>query len=77
VVHHAYPKHAEVTVSSLDDWEKQWKQNSQDMQKPNGVTLEFQTNQTNNSCPQDNQQPADSSHKRELLHAREFAQGAI
>jgi hypothetical protein len=22
-VHHAYPKHAEVTVPSLDDWEKQ------------------------------------------------------
>jgi hypothetical protein len=24
-VHHAYSKHAEVTVPSLDDWEKQWK----------------------------------------------------
>ena len=26
-VHHAYSKHAEVTVPSLDDWEKQWKKN--------------------------------------------------
>jgi hypothetical protein len=24
-VHHAYSKHAEVTVPSLDDWEKRWK----------------------------------------------------
>ena len=24
-VHRAYSKHAEVTVPSLDDWEKQWK----------------------------------------------------
>jgi hypothetical protein len=24
-VHYAYSKHAEVTVPSLDDWEKQWK----------------------------------------------------
>jgi hypothetical protein len=24
-VHHAYSKHAEVMVLSLDDWEKQWK----------------------------------------------------
>ena len=23
-VHHAYSKHAEVTVPSLDDWEKEW-----------------------------------------------------
>jgi len=25
-VHHAYSKHAEVTVPSLDDWEKGWNQ---------------------------------------------------
>ena len=25
-VHHAYSKHAEVTVPSLDDWEKGWKE---------------------------------------------------
>ncbi len=28
-VHHAYSKHAEVTVPSLDDWEKEWEKNSQ------------------------------------------------
>jgi len=27
-VHHAYSKHAEVTVPSLDDWEKEWGKNS-------------------------------------------------
>ncbi|MBU6401922.1 MAG: tyrosine-type recombinase/integrase [Verrucomicrobia bacterium] len=26
-VHHAYAKHAEVTVPSLDDWEKEWSKN--------------------------------------------------
>jgi len=26
LVHHAYSKHAEVTVPSLDDWEKGWKE---------------------------------------------------
>ena len=25
-MHHAYSKHAEVTVPSLDDWEKGWKE---------------------------------------------------
>jgi len=28
-VHHAYSKHAEVTVPSLDDWEKDWQENPQ------------------------------------------------
>jgi hypothetical protein len=28
-VHHACSKHAEVTVPSLDDWEKEWGINSQ------------------------------------------------
>jgi integrase len=28
-VHHAYSKHAEVTVPSLDDWEKEWKDHLQ------------------------------------------------
>ena len=27
-VHHAYAKHAEVTVPSLDDWERTWKTSS-------------------------------------------------
>jgi integrase len=28
-VHRAYAKHAEVTVPSLDDWEKEWQENPQ------------------------------------------------
>ncbi len=28
-VHRAYAKHAEVTVPSLDDWEKEWRENPQ------------------------------------------------
>jgi len=38
-VHHAYSKHAEVTVPSLDDWEKQWKKG--EMTKPKLVPVEF------------------------------------
>jgi hypothetical protein len=33
-VHHAYSKHAEVTVPCLDDWEKQWQQNPQRIAQP-------------------------------------------
>jgi hypothetical protein len=44
-VHHAYSKHAEVTVPSLDDWEKQWKQNPQRISKPAVVQVDFQAQQ--------------------------------
>ena len=47
-VHHAYSKHAEVTVPSLDDWEKEWKRNPQSGAKPKLVAVDF------------NSQPADS-----------------
>ncbi len=40
-VHHAYSKHAEVTVPSLDDWEKQWKKNPQELAKPAVVQVDF------------------------------------
>lgn len=40
-VHHAYAKHAEVTVPSLDDWESQWKANPQSMPKPTLVSVDF------------------------------------
>jgi integrase len=40
-VHHAYSKHAEVTVPSLDDWEKQWKENPQKIAKPAVVQVDF------------------------------------
>jgi integrase len=42
-VHHAYSKNAEVTVPSLDDWEKQWKKNPQAMQQPKVVAVDFQS----------------------------------
>jgi integrase len=42
-VHHAYSKHAEVTVPSLDDWEKQWKENPQKVLKPAVVQVDFKT----------------------------------
>ena len=40
-VHHAYSKHAEVTVPSLDDWEKQWKKNPQGIVKPAVMQVDF------------------------------------
>ena len=49
-VHRAYSKHAEVTVPSLDDWEKQWKQNPQGMEKPKLVTVDFQAPQCSTSA---------------------------
>ncbi len=36
-VHHAYSKHAEVTVPSLDDWEKQWQKTEGEGRKPGNV----------------------------------------
>ena len=42
-VHHAYSKHAEVTVPSLDDWEKQWKKNPHGMKQPKVVAVDFQS----------------------------------
>jgi site-specific recombinase XerD len=41
-VHHAYAKHAEVTVPSLDDWEKDWKKGGRNPQPAKVVTLNFQ-----------------------------------
>ncbi|HEY9175970.1 MAG TPA: hypothetical protein VI136_27125 [Verrucomicrobiae bacterium] len=40
-VYHAYAKHAEVTVPSLDEWEKQRKENPQEMQEPRLVAVDF------------------------------------
>jgi hypothetical protein len=40
-VHHAYSKHAEVTVPSLDDWEKQWNKNPHGMNQPKVVAVDF------------------------------------
>jgi len=40
-VHRAYAKHAEVTVPSLDDWEKEWRENSGRHQQSKLVPVNF------------------------------------
>jgi integrase len=40
-VHRAYAKHAEVTVPSLDDWEKEWRENSERHQQSKFVPVNF------------------------------------
>jgi integrase len=42
-VHHAYSKHAEVTVPSLDDWEKQWEKNPQQILQPKVLPVDFRS----------------------------------
>jgi integrase len=46
-VHAAYSKHAEVTVPSLDDWEKEWKKNPQGMKQPKVVPVDFHSQRPN------------------------------
>jgi integrase len=46
-VHFAYSKQAEVTVPSLDDWEKEWKKNPQAIKQPKVVPVNFQSHQPN------------------------------
>ena len=40
-VHRAYAKHAEVTVPSLDDWEKDWQENPQRSVQPKLLPVGF------------------------------------
>jgi len=42
-VHRAYAKHAEVTVPSLDDWEKEWAKSSHRSVQPMLVPVNFQS----------------------------------
>ena len=42
-VHHAYSKHAEVTVLSLDDWEKDWQENPQRSVRPKLLPVDFRS----------------------------------
>ena len=42
-VHRAYAKHAEVTVPSLDDWEKVWQENSQRNAQPKLLPVDFRS----------------------------------
>jgi integrase len=43
-VHRAYAKHAEVTVPSLDDWEKDWQENPQRNAQPKLLPVDFRLN---------------------------------
>jgi hypothetical protein len=42
-VHHAYSKHAEVTVPCLDDWENDWQKNPQRGGQPKLVAVDFRS----------------------------------
>jgi integrase len=44
-VHHAYAKHAEVTVPSLDEWEQDWKRDKRNSRRTKVVSLDFQSGQ--------------------------------
>ena len=57
-VHYAYSKRAEVTVPSLDEWEKQWKKDPHATQQPKVVAVDFQAQP---SAPQTNQAQAPES----------------
>ena len=51
-VDHAYLKHAEVTVPSLDDWEKEWKKNPQATAQCKIVAVDFQSNHAQANPPE-------------------------
>ena len=40
-IHHAYSRNAEVTVPSLDDWEKEWDKNPQRIIQPKLLPVDF------------------------------------
>lgn len=42
-VHHAYAKRAEVTMPSLDDWEKEWGKNSRCRVEPRLLQVDFRS----------------------------------
>jgi hypothetical protein len=42
-VHNAYAKHAEVTVPSLDDCEKDWQENPQRSAQPKLLPVDFRS----------------------------------
>ena len=52
-IHAAYSRNAEVTVPSLDDWEKQWKENPHKLIKPAVVQVDFQASQPASAPPSD------------------------
>jgi len=42
-VHRAYAKHAEVTVPSLDEWERNWEKNSQHIRQLKVLPVDFRS----------------------------------
>ena len=44
-VHQAYAKHAEVNVSSLDEWEKQWEKGPHGIAQPKLLPVDFRAQQ--------------------------------
>ena len=50
-VHHAYSKRAEVTVPSLDDWEREWGKNAQSKAQQRLLPVEFGQPNTSNESP--------------------------
>lgn len=40
-MHHAYSKRADVTVPSLNDWEKKYREDAQQLGQPKAVTVDF------------------------------------
>lgn len=51
-VHHAYAKHAEVTVPSLEDWEKEWRKNPQAAAQPKVVPVDFRAQPAATAVPE-------------------------
>jgi hypothetical protein len=49
-VHHSYSKHAEVSVPSLNDGQKQWKKNPQGIVKPAVAQVDFQAAQASGAA---------------------------
>jgi uncharacterized protein (DUF1697 family) len=46
-VHQVYAKHAEVTVPSLEDWEKEWEKNPQRNAQPKLLPVDFRPSPIN------------------------------
>ncbi len=63
-VHHAYAKHAEVTVPSLDDWEKEWKKNPPAVAQPKILPVDFRTPQAAPAVTPSALQPAAQAQSR-------------
>src|ERR1035441_408903 len=61
-VHRTYAKHAEVTVPSLADWEKDWQENPQGSVQPKLLSVDFRLMMLPTAHPRESQ---DSSQQRQ------------